>query len=427
LLDRLQRALASSNRHHRHGALLLLDLDNFKILNDTLGHDVGDKFLVEVAQRLIACVREGDTVARQGGDEFVIILEELDENERAAVQAEVVASKIQQAICRPYELDRLVPGGFAKAQNYHFTSSIGIALFKDSSASVDELLKRADTAMYQAKGAGRNNFRFFDPQMQATVTARAVLDHELREAIQEKQFVLYYQPQVNAEGLLIGAEALLRWQHPQRGLLAPGAFIHEAELSGLILPIGHWVLEAACQQLREWGSSLTEEQVFTVSVNVSARQFRDPRFVDDVIAAVNDAGVDPRRIKLELTESMLLDDVEGTIKKMSALQALGIRFSLDDFGTGYSSLSYLKRLPLHQLKIDQSFVRDILTDNNDVAIARTIIALANNIGVQVIAEGVESREQWAAMAEYGCNFYQGYYFGRPVPATELTLKVLVYQ
>ena len=417
LLDRLHHALTSSARHQRHGALMLLDMDDFKTLNDTLGHDVGDQFLVEVADRIRACVREGDTVARQGGDEFVVILEDLDRDDVAVMEAEQVAMKILHAVGQVYQLDLTVNGGMRATRRYHCTSSIGITLFRDASISVDELMKRADTAMYQAKAAGRNSLRFFDLDMQAAVTARAALDNDLGEAVREGQFVLHYQPQVDSDGRRIGAEALVRWRHPRRGMVSPAEFIPQAELTGQILPIGHWVLETACAQLAAW-SSRPEMAQLTLAVNVSARQFRHSDFVDQVRAIIENSGANPRRLKLELTESLLLDDVENVIAKMTALKGHGVGFSLDDFGTGYSSLSYLKRLPLDQLKIDQSFVRDVLTDPNDATIARTIVALAQSMGLAVIAEGVETEAQRDFLAASGCHAYQGYLFGRPVPAEE---------
>ena len=414
LLDRLQQALASSARHQRHGALMLLDMDDFKTLNDTLGHDVGDKFLVEVGRRIQGCVREGDTVARQGGDEFVIILEDLNVDSLAAILVEAVAAKILNAVSQPYQLELTVANGLRSTQSYHCTSSVGIALFLGNAISVDELIKRADTAMYQAKAGGRNSLRFFDPDMQAEVTARATLNNDLRDAVREGQFFLCYQPQVDAGGRMTGAEALLRWQHPERGVVSPEEFIRQAEITGLILPLGHWVLETACAQLVTW-ATLPGSDGFTLAVNVSARQFRHPDFVDQVLAIMESTGADPRKLKLELTESLLLDDVEETIAKMTLLKAQGISFSLDDFGTGYSSLSYLKRLPLDQLKIDKSFVRDVLADANDATIACTIVALAQSMGLAVIAEGVETVEQREFLARNGCLAYQGYLFSRPLP------------
>ncbi len=409
LLDRLNQALASSTRSGREGALLFIDLDNFKTLNDTLGHDVGDLLLQQVAQRLAACVREGDTVARLGGDEFVVMLEDLSANPRdAATQTEIVGEKIVAALNQPYRL---------AGHQHHSTPSIGVTLFNDHINSVDELMKRADLAMYQAKAAGRNTLRFFDPEMQAAITARATLEADLRQGLQQNQFLLHYQAQVDDAGRITGAEALVRWQHPRRGLMSPAEFIPLAEETGLILPMGLKVLETACAQLVTWAAQPKMAHL-TLAVNVSARQFHHPDFVDQIEAVLDQTGASPQKLKLELTESLLLDDVEDIIAKMTALKARGVGFSLDDFGTGYSSLSYLKRLPLDQLKIDQSFVRDILTDANDAAIARTIVALAQSLGLGVIAEGVETEEQREFLARQNCRAFQGYLFGRPQPAEE---------
>jgi len=410
LLDRLHQALAASTRNKRQGALLFIDIDNFKTLNDTLGHDKGDLLLKQVAGRLLTCVREGDTVARLGGDEFVVMLEDLSEHsEEAATQAKVVGEKVLAALNHVYLL---------ADHEYPSTPSIGVTLFSDHQNSIDELLKQADLAMYQAKAAGRNTLCFFDPAMQAVVTTRATFETDFREAVLKHQFFLYYQAQVDDAGRLTGAEALVRWQHPQRGLVAPADFIPLAEETGLILPLGQWVLETACTQLAAWAAR-PETAHLTLAVNVSVRQFHHVAFVDQVLAVLDRSGADPRRLKLELTESLLLDDVEDTIAKMTALKAEGVSFSLDDFGTGYSSLSYLKRLPLDQLKIDQSFVRDVLTDPNDAAIAKTVVALAQSMGLTVIAEGVETQGQRDLLARQGCHAYQGYLFGRPGPVEEL--------
>lgn len=406
LLDRLQQALVASARHQREGALLYIDLDNFKTLNDTRGHDVGDLLLQQVAQRLVACVRDNDTVARLGGDEFVVMLEDLSENSlEAATQAKDVGYKIIASLNVAYQLD---------SYEHHSTPSIGVTLFSDNRQTVDELLKRADLSMYQAKAAGRNTLRFFNPEMQAAVSARASLEADLREAVQRQQFVLHYQAQVDGHGQLTGCEVLLRWPHPGRGMIPPAEFIPLAEDTGLILALGHWVLERACSQLAAWSAHAAMGQL-TIAVNVSARQFHHDEFVDQVLAVLERTGANPCRLKLELTESLLVDNVESVIAKMSVLRALGVGFSLDDFGTGYSSLSYLKRLPLAQLKIDQGFVRDILTDPNDAAIAKMVIVLAESMGLSVIAEGVESEAQRDFLAEHGCHAYQGYLFGQPLP------------
>ena len=417
MLDRLEQALTSSARHGRHGALVLIDLDNFKTLNDTFGHAVGDQLLVDMAARLKSVVREGDTIAHPGGDEFVVILEDLDEAQQAAVQVEAVAKKIQARLDQPYLLDVVLTGEEPSKRSHHCTSSIGITLFRDHSVTVDELMRRADTAMYQSKAAGRNTLRFFDPEMQAAVKARAALELDLRLAIVEGQFVLYYQPQVDSSGGVIGAEALVRWQHPKYGLVSPAMFIPLAEETGLILPLGHWVLETACAQLAAWATKSSTASL-TLAVNVSARQFSLPNLVEEVKALVDYTGAPPEKLKLELTESLLLENAEDIIAKMVALKTRGVSFSLDDFGTGYSSLSYLKRLPLDQLKIDQSFVRDILTDPNDAAIARTIVALGQSLGMAVIAEGVETEAQKDFLAASDCHAYQGYLFSRPLPLQE---------
>ena len=414
MLDRLGQALTSCARHQRHCALMMIDLDNFKTLNDTQGHDVGDQLLIAVGLRLEACVRKGDTVARLGGDEFVIILEDLGEDGLAALQAEAVAQKIQLQLSEPYLLDIVLNGVKLSLHNHQCTSSIGITLFNDQHTTVDELMKRTDTAMYQAKAAGRNTVRFFDPDMQAAVADQAVMEIDLRNAIEHQQFELYYQAQVDSTDRVIGAEALLRWCHPKRGLVSPAEFIPLTEATGLILPIGGWVVETACDLLAAWAAR-PQMAHLTLSVNVSARQFHHHDFVSHVLEALIRSGANPERLKLELTESLLVEDVDGVIAKMSALKAKGVSFSLDDFGTGYSSLSYLKRLPLDQLKIDQSFIHDILFDSNDEVIARTIVALGQSLGLSVIAEGVEMEAQRDFLASNGCLVYQGYYFSRPLP------------
>jgi diguanylate cyclase (GGDEF)-like protein len=378
---------------------------------------VGDQLLVEVASRMASCIREGDTVARLGGDEFVVILQDLDAEAVAATQAESVAVKIQAAVNQPYLLDLSLAGGDLKPHTHSCTSSIGIALFCDQSLSVEELMKRADTAMYQAKAAGRNTLRFFDPDMQSVVTARATLNADLRTAILESQFLLLYQPQVDAEGRLTGAEALLRWQHPRRGLVLPAEFLPLAEDSGLILPLGRWVLETACRQLVVWAGQADMADL-TLAVNISGRQFHQRDFVEQVIAVLRQTGANPQKLKLELTESLLLHNAKDIIAKMTALKIEGVSFSLDDFGTGRSSLSYLKRLPLAQLKIDQSFVCDVLTDSNHAAIASTIIGIGQSLGFAVIAEGVETEAQREFLASQGCHAYQGYLFGSPATAED---------
>lgn len=409
LLDRLKLALATSSRSGKTGALLFLDLDNFKTINDTLGHGIGDQLLQQAAQRIESCLREGDTVARQGGDEFVVMLEGLSENTlEAATQTETVAKKILGEFNRPYEL---------AAHTCRNTSSIGATLFSNRELSIEELLKQADIAMYQAKKAGRNTLRFFDPEMQSSINARAALENALHEAIDKEQFQLYYQVQVGNSGRPVGAEALIRWMHPEDGIVFPGKFIPLAEETGLIIPIGRWVLDTACAQLKSWQvDALTRD--LTLSVNVSAKQFHEASFVTQVQESVQRHSIDPRLLKLEPTESILLENIEETIATMNALKAIGVHFALDDFGTGFSSLQYLKKLPLNQLKIDQSFVRELVVDSNDQAIVRTIIAMAQSLDLEVIAEGVETEQQQLILQANGCNHYQGYLFGKPVPIEE---------
>jgi len=406
LLDRLTQAITVSARTGACGALLFIDLDHFKTLNDTLGHDKGDLLLQQVAQRLAASVRDGDTVARVGGDEFVVVLGSLHDTwQEAASQTEAVGEKILAVLGKLYQLDEI---------DYRSTASIGATVFSGYQTPIDELLKQADLAMYKSKELGRNALCFFGPAMQTVVVERAELEAGLRKAIESNQFLLHYQAQVIDGDRVLGAEALVRWQHPQRGLVSPADFIHLAEETGLILALGNWVLENACAQLALWAIR-PDMAHLTIAVNVSAQQFREPDFVDKVLTVISRTGANPNRLKLELTESVLVDNVQDIIEKMVALKARGVVFSLDDFGIGYSSLSYLKRLPLDQLKIDQSFVRDVLVDPNDAAIARTIVALAKSLGLGVIAEGVETEAQRDFLASAGCHAYQGFYFCRPLP------------
>lgn len=409
LLDRLQQALTTSTRVPRKMALLFVDLDNFKLLNDSLGHEAGDRLLQEVALRLAASVRESDTVARLGGDEFVVMLGSLSGTpEDAAAQAKAVAEKISAAIANVCLINH---------RELHSNSSIGITVFGTPHRNPNEILQQAEIAMYQAKAAGRSSIRFFSPALQAVVNARTNMEKDLRQAIKAEQFVLYYQPQVNAAGI-IGVEALLRWNHPQRGLLLPGEFIPLAEETGLILGLGNWALETACAQIAAWANQ-RDKAPFAVSVNISALEFRQADFVDRVLAALHRTGANPTTLKLELTESMLVENIEDVIAKMTELRAHGLSFSLDDFGTGYSSLSYLKRLPLDQLKIDRTFVRDILVDVSSGAIAQTIISLSKAMGLSVIAEGVETEGQRDFLKHLGCSSFQGFLYGRPLPLEEL--------
>ncbi|QTN27179.1 EAL domain-containing protein [Rhodoferax sp. AJA081-3] len=408
LLDRLQQAMIVSTRNTTYGCVMFLDLDHFKTLNDTLGHDMGDLLLQQVAQRLTDCVREGDTVARLGGDEFVVVLENLHtQRSDAANQAQDVGEKILASLNRPYRLGDV---------EHRSTASVGATLFFGAKESSENLLKQADMAMYKTKEIGRNGLQFFDPAMQTAILQRASLEADLRRAISDDQLILHFQPQVVGDGRATGAEVLVHWQHPVHGLMPPGKFIPLAEETGLILPLGQWVLQAACAQLARWAES-PKTQHLCLAVNVSAHQFRRPDFVEQVLEALADSGANAQRLKLELTETLLIDDVPSVIEKMFILKAKGVCFSLDDFGTGYSSLSYLKRLPLDELKIDRSFVRDILSDHHDASIAKTIIALVQSLGMNVIAEGVELEAQREFLSAAGCHTYQGFFFCMPLPVT----------
>jgi diguanylate cyclase (GGDEF)-like protein/PAS domain S-box-containing protein len=409
LLDRLGQLIAVSKRNNLYSAILMIDLDHFKNLNDTLGHDKGDIFLAQVARRLENSTRAIDTVARLGGDEFIVILPELSpDKKRAADIAEKVTEKILDALNQDYTLE---------AVSHHSSASIGVCLFGTDSITTEELMKQVDLAMYKSKSAGRNSISFYDPEMQSSVLKRAALENDLRNAIEQQQFALHYQPQVDINGKITGAEALIRWSCPGRETITPGEFIPLAEETRLIIPIGEWVLETACDQLAAWAKRV-EMSHLKIAINISPIQFAKVDFVGQVLSTVKHAGIEPGRLKLELTESHLLHNIEDIISKMQILGNAGIGFSLDDFGTGYSSLTYLKRLPLWQLKIDQSFVRDILIDPNDAAIAKTIVALANSLGLGVIAEGVETDQQQAFLAKLGCNKYQGYLFSPPLPIDE---------
>ena len=408
--DRLKQAMAATGRSGMYGALFFIDLDNFKMINDSMGHDVGDQLLRMVAERLLAGIRQEDTIARLGGDEFVLIAQNLGSIEhQAAHLAEVIGEKIGQRLNQPYLL-----AGTA----CHSTPSIGVSLFCGENTSVEKLMKQADMAMYRAKASGRNVTRFFDPAMEAYVTRRAALEKDLRAALEWQQFVLYYQPQLGKDGRVSGCEALVRWQHPERGMVSPADFIPLAEETGLILPLGRWVLEDACEQLSAWMSQ-PEMANLTVSVNVSVRQFHERNFVSNVLSALRKTGVDPKKLCLELTESLMIDRVDEIIEKMLALKSMGVSFSLDDFGTGYSSLINLKHLPLDELKIDCSFVRELPGNENAASIVASILALGKSLGLSVVAEGVENGEQRDFLARAGCFCYQGFMFSRPVPAAEL--------
>ncbi|WP_206667302.1 EAL domain-containing protein [Candidatus Methylobacter oryzae] len=475
LFDRLNLALNASHRNKTHGALMFLDLDNFKTLNDTLGHDRGDQLLIEVGRRLQGCVREVDTVARLGGDEFVVMLECLDEQEiEAAVQAHAVAEKIRSNLAEFYLLktnaghastlpsatlppsmvagqdgslpSATLPPSMAVGQDgslpsmtlppsmavenkgqsfieHYSTSSIGFVLFLGHESSCEELLKRADLAMYQAKQAGRNVIRAFIPEMQEALNLRASLENDLRNALDRNELSLHYQVQVNASGQPVGAEALIRWHQAERGIIPPSEFIPLAEETGLILRIGQWILKQGCKTLVEW-AKYPETRNLKLAVNISSRQLSQTDFVDQIHAVLAETGANPAQLKLEITESVILDNVEDTIAKMHAIRDLGINFSMDDFGTGYSSLSYLQKLPLEQLKIDQSFIRNMAFNSHDSAIIRTILALGKNLSLNVIAEGVESKIQHEYLTSYGCEVFQGYLFGKPVPANEFKQNLL---
>ncbi len=409
-LDRLHKLVDASPHSVEHGAVVFIDLDNFKTLNDTFGHDIGDLLLKEAAHRLQSAVRKNDLVARLGGDEFVVLLKggrEAPEVFRR--NAEMVAEKIRAAMDRPYRL-----GG----TEHHSSASLGVYVFDTANDSVSEMLKRADLAMYQSKAAGRNAICFFEPEMQVSLSRRAVLEASLRSALRQQQFELHYQPQVTDGGELLGFETLLRWRHPTLGLLAPAEFIRLAEETGLIVPIGMWAIDIACRRLHSWSSDPARAQL-TLSVNVSVRQFRHERFVDHVLEIVRRNPIDPSRLRLELTESLLVDNVDEVTLKMRTLKAAGIGFSLDDFGTGFSSLSYLRRLPLDELKIDHSFFRNVLTIETDAAIVRTIVVLAQSLKLKLIAEGVEDERQRDFLSSHGCHAYQGYLFGMPMDADAL--------
>ena len=417
LLDRLRLATSSSVQDHNLGALLMMDLDHFKNLNDTLGHDVGDRLLKLVGRRLLDCVRPDDTVSRVGGDEFVIILERLGKDAVVATQrAHELVKKIQASVSQLYPL---IPG----RADYYITSSIGLTLFGDEDSSIDVLLKKSDIALYEAKRGGRSTYRIFTPEMQASIDNSTSLVDALRRALQNNEFTLYYQPQVNETGHVMGAEALLRWTPPNAEIISPLTFIAAAEESGLIVPIGDWVVEQCFRQLQRW-QQRPETSGLKLSINISADQFHQADFVTKICDGIERFKINPNRITLELTESAVLERVDQVVQRMLGLKDLGVSFSLDDFGTGYSSLSYLKLLPLDQVKIDSSFVRDISFDMDDAAIVRAILAMSGSLGLSVIAEGVETQVQREFLFEHGCLHYQGYLFGRPVPIENFNANAL---
>jgi diguanylate cyclase (GGDEF)-like protein/PAS domain S-box-containing protein len=412
LEDRIKQALLHSARSQHHGALLFIDLDHFKTLNDTQGHAKGDDLLNQVAQRLVACVREGDTVARFGGDEFVVLLVRLSKDAaEAAAEVKAIGEKILNQLARAFRLgDR----------DHATTASMGISLFCENALSIEDVLKQADLAMYKSKAAGRNGLRFFDPAMQVAIDARTSLEADLRLALREQQFVLHFQPQADRHRRVIGAEALLRWQHPHHGLVPPGQFISLAEECDIILPLGQWVLEAACLQLVQWAAQ-DHTSALVLAVNVSVRQLQHADFVAQVVDTLHRTGAKPDRLKLELTESILVSNVEDVMAKMEALKALGVTFSLDDFGTGYSSLGYLGRLPIDQLKIDRTFVANLSSSSDAVSICVAIISLARSLKLTVVAEGVETEAQFDALTcAHQCEYVQGYLIGRPMVAAEFS-------
>ncbi len=409
LTERLHLGVAASIRNKRHGALLFIDLDNFKLLNDTLGHDMGDLLLKQVAQRLTGIVREVDTVARLGGDEFVVMLEGLDKRaEEAAISAEVVGRKILDALNEPYQL---------AGHDYRCSCSIGATLFYGYTIPEVDLLRHVDFAMYKAKHNGRNNLCFFDHAMQTALIERTALEADLRQALAKSQFVLFYQKQVSLDNQIVGVEALIRWRHPELGLLEPAQFIPLAEETGLILPIGQWLLETACRQLEQWAGQ-AQPRHWLLSVNISPIQFHQPNFVQNILTLLDQFAANPHQLKFELTESLVLININEAIAKMNALRDRGVRFSMDNFGTGCSSLSHLAQLPLDQLKIDRSFIHNIGIKPTDTLIVKTIIAMTQTLGIKVIAEGVETVAQRNFLAQQGCTLYQGHLFGQPMPWDE---------
>lgn len=416
LLDRLEQNISRAQRHKHYGAMLFLDLDRFKNINDSLGHPVGDALLKEVAKRLTIDLRSEDTVSRLGGDEFVMLLSDLGSDPiTAATLAQQKAETIQTRMAERYQIAEHV---------LHITPSIGVAMFpsgEDLHETGDDILRYADTAMYRAKDDGRDTIRFFLPSMQSAADARLAIEKELRYAMEKNELSLFFQPQVDTLGKIVGAETLLRWKHPEKGFISPADFIPVAEATGLILPIGEWVLRSSCEYLKAWEDSNLPIQ--HLAVNVSPRQFHQPDFIRQTCTILEETGANPHLLGLELTEGIVIDNVVDTIGKMKALKQLGIELSIDDFGTGYSSLSYLQQMPLDILKIDQSFVRDIESDANDAVIVDTIISMANHLELKVIAEGVETELELEFLTGKGCKLFQGYLFSRPVPVDQFTKQL----
>jgi diguanylate cyclase (GGDEF)-like protein len=407
LCDRLQHAMARARRSGSTVALLLLDLDRFKTINDSLGHEVGDRLLLEVANRLQGFVREVDTLARFGGDKFAIILEEVADLQKVVRVAQKVLSELSRAMT----LDEF---------QLYVTASIGVSFFPNDGADLESLLQHAEAAMYRAKETGRNNYQFYRPEMNARTRERLLLENSLRQAVEKQQLILFYQPKIDlSSGQMTGVEALLRWRHPDLGMVSPVDFIPLAEETGLIVPIGEWVLRTACDQAKTWQRSGLPP--FRVAVNISGHQFRQADFVDMVEGVLAQTGLNPQWLELEITESVVMENVEETILTLTALKARGMHLAIDDFGTGYSSLSYLKRFPITSLKIDRSFINEVGTDPNDAAIASSVIALAQAMSLEVVAEGIETEEQLRFLVARGCTEGQGYLFSRPVPPVELEL------
>ena len=425
-LDRLHQAALACERNDTRGAVFFIDLDNFKTLNDTHGHAVGDELLRQVAQRLGQALRSSDTLARLGGDEFVVMLTNLDPDLMlASTQASGVAETMRERVRQPYPLSTSAAAnvdGQPGSLTYRCSASIGVTLFGDQAENVDDIMRRADAAMYQSKRSGRDAVSHFDPSLQAALTERSHLTTDVTQALQRQELALHYQVQTDAQGAPVGAEALLRWTHPQRGAVAPDVFIPIAEESGAIVAMGYWVLQSACETLVHWSREAALGRL-VLAVNLSPRQFSQPDFLVQLQAMLEQTGANPRQLMLEITEGLILNQIDQTIERMQSVCALGVSFSIDDFGTGYSSLSYLQRLPLRQLKIDRSFVRDLADNPNDQAIVRTILSLGQSLGLEVVAEGVETEEQRERLVQKGCDVLQGYLLGRPMPLAEFEIEL----
>jgi len=414
LLDRLHQYCASAKRNKTSGVVFYLDLDRFKLLNDSLGHASGDILLIEVAKRLMEVFRTDDTVARIGGDEFVVVIPVIAGGiHMVAHRARVIADKLRAALASDYIINGL---------NYHMSSSIGLAMFPQDGETAEAVIQNADVAMYQAKKNGRNAVAFYRSEQQEDADKRVLIEQDLRQAIKLEQFELYYQPKVNSDGQTVGGEALIRWQHAERGIVQPDEFIGIAEETGLIMDIGQWVMEAACVQLKDWKEQGYFDDNFNLSINISPVQFRRKDFVANVQEVIERNEVAPSSVMLEITEGMLIEDVDATVAKLSQLKELGVKISIDDFGTAYSSLYYLKRLPLDEIKIDQTYVRNIISDRDDAAIVKTIMDLARHFGLKPVAEGVENKEQESFLHDIGCQIFQGYFYSGPLTAKEFTAQ-----